>query len=226
MVLLSVAMPAPSRERLSATVTLVALALGALAAGTATVAAQPRVTTGSPSAAADVTVLAAQAPAPAVLVAPLTITPTSAPEPTTTTRQPPPPSTTSSSPRPAPAASGPTAEVVALVNAERAKAGCRALVVDPRLVAAAQGHSTDMATNNYFSHTSRDGRSFADRIRAAGYPRPAAENIAKGQRSAERVMRAWMNSSGHRANILNCSYTAIGVGLDTRGWYWTQNFGR
>jgi uncharacterized protein YkwD len=46
-----------------------------------------------------------------------------------------------------------------------------------------------------------------------------------GQRSAEQVMKAWMNSDGHRRNILNCGFTTIGVGLDTRGWYWTQNFG-
>jgi uncharacterized protein YkwD len=82
-----------------------------------------------------------------------------------------------------------------------------------------------MAINRYFSHTSLDGRTFDERIRDAGYTRPAAENIAKGQRSADDVMRAWMNSKGHRANILNCSYAAIGVGLDTRGWYWTQDFG-
>jgi uncharacterized protein YkwD len=116
--------------------------------------------------------------------------------------------------------------VVELVNIERRKVGCGALTVDQRLMNAAQAHTTDMAINNYFSHTSQDGRTFADRILAAGYPRPAAENIAKGQRSADEVMRAWMNSKGHRANILNCEYVAIGVGLDTRGWYWTQDFGR
>jgi uncharacterized protein YkwD len=145
------------------------------------------------------------------------------PPPPPTTTQPPPPPRTSTQP---PAPAGHTDQVVALVNAERADAGCPALVVDARLVAAAQGHSTDMAVNDYFSHTSQDGRTFADRIRAAGYPSPAAENIAAGQRSAAEVMRAWMNSSGHRANILNCDLKAIGVGLDTRGWYWTQNFGR
>jgi uncharacterized protein YkwD len=117
--------------------------------------------------------------------------------------------------------------VVELANQERAAAGCdRALVVDDRLAAAAQGHSTDMATRNYFSHTSPEGEDFVDRATEAGYPSPAAENIARGQRTAEEVMESWMNSTGHRRNILNCEYVAIGVGLDTRGWYWTQVFGR
>jgi uncharacterized protein YkwD len=146
--------------------------------------------------------------APAITAPPTT---TTAPRPTTTT----PPARTTEQQR-----------VVDLVNAERAKAGCRALIVDQRLVAAAQAHSTDMAVNDYFSHTSPDGSTFADRIRAAGYPSPGAENIAKGYRSADEVMAAWMRSKGHRANILDCTLTAIGVGLDTRGSYWTQDFGR
>jgi uncharacterized protein YkwD len=82
-----------------------------------------------------------------------------------------------------------------------------------------------MAANGYFSHTGRDGRSFADRIRAQGYPSPAAENIARGQRSASAVMQAWLNSAGHRRNILNCSLRAIGVGF-APGNVWTQDFGR
>jgi len=173
-----------------------------------------------------------------VLAGPL-LPPSSAPQPTTTTPPPPPP------PPPPPVAPPPTTRpptssapvdpadpaamelrVVELSNQERAAAGCnRPLVVDNRLAAAAQGHSTDMATRNYFSHTTPDGVDFAARITEAGYPRPAAENIAKGQRTAEQVMQSWMNSDGHRRNILNCEYAAIGVGLDTRGWYWTQDFG-
>ncbi|HEY0637193.1 MAG TPA: CAP domain-containing protein, partial [Pseudonocardiaceae bacterium] len=148
--------------------------------------------------------------------------PTTTPPPPTTTEPPAPPPP----PPPPPPPAGHTDQVVALVNQARAAAGCRALTVDDRLTAAAQGHSEDMARQDYFSHTSLDGRTFADRIRAAGYPSPAAENIAKGQRSAQQVHDAWMNSAGHRANILNCSYTTIGVGLDPDGWYWTQNFGR
>ena len=75
------------------------------------------------------------------------------------------------------------------------------------------------------SHIGGDGSRFTDRLHAAGYPRPGAENIAFGQRTAARVVADWMASSGHRRNILNCAYTTIGVGFDPRGNYWTQNFG-
>jgi uncharacterized protein YkwD len=115
--------------------------------------------------------------------------------------------------------------VVALANDARAAAGCGPLRVDARITAAAQAHSDDMAVNGYFSHDSLDGRSFADRLRAAGYPSPGGENIAQGQRTAQSVHQAWMNSSGHRANILNCGFTAIGVGLNQTAWTWTQDFG-
>ena len=125
--------------------------------------------------------------------------------------------------------SGPTEQVVALTNAERAKVGCGALVVDGRLAASAQAHSADMAINNYFSHNGRDGQSPFQRIADAGYTfSVAAENIAAGQRTAADVVAGWMNSDGHRANILNCSLTQIGVGFATGGsygTYWTQDFG-
>jgi uncharacterized protein YkwD len=115
--------------------------------------------------------------------------------------------------------------VVELVNTARAGAGCAALRVDARLTVAAQGHSDDMAARGFFSHDTPEGRTFGDRVKAAGYPSPGGENIAKGQRSAQSVMDAWMASGGHRANILNCSFTAIGVGLNTGAWTWTQDFG-
>lgn len=133
------------------------------------------------------------------------------------------PTTARSTPRPV--ASGPAVAVVARTNAERAAAGCGALRVDSRLTSAAQGHASDMAANEYFSHTGQDGRDFAAREKAAGYPRPGGENIAQGQPDAASVIDAWMNSSGHRANILNCSFTTIGVGFDARGDYWVQDFG-
>jgi uncharacterized protein YkwD len=125
-------------------------------------------------------------------------------------------------------ASGPAAEVLRLVNSERAKAGCGALTNDSRLASAAQKHSADMASNNYFSHTSQNGDEMADRIDASGYKwRSIGENIAKGQATPAAVMQAWMNSSGHRANILNCGFRNIGVGLayDGRSPVWTQDFG-
>ncbi|MGL5927789.1 MAG: CAP domain-containing protein [Dermatophilaceae bacterium] len=116
-----------------------------------------------------------------------------------------------------------------LVNAERAKAGCRALSVDERLVAAAQKHSEDQAAHSTMSHTSSDGRSMVDRLKAEGYPyRSAGENVAAGQPDAASVMGSWMDSPGHRGNILNCGFTEIGVGVAKGGGYgiyWTQNFG-
>jgi uncharacterized protein YkwD len=151
--------------------------------------------------------------------------PTTAPPPTP---PPSPPSTPvpTTAPPPAPAPAPSLAEqVVALVNTARAAAGCAAVRIDARLAVAAQAHSDDMAALGYFSHTSLDGRSFADRITAAGYPSPGGENIAKGQRSAQAVHDAWMGSDGHRRNIVDCRFTAIGVGVNTSAWTWTQDFG-
>jgi uncharacterized protein YkwD len=134
-------------------------------------------------------------------------------------------------PTTAPGGSSYTAQVVTLTNAERAKAGCGALSVDPVLTSVAQAHSQDMATHNYFSHDSQDGRSPFDRMTAAGYQySTAAENIAAGQRTPQDVVTGWMNSEGHRANILNCALKEIGVGYatasgSTYGSYWTQDFG-
>ena len=121
------------------------------------------------------------------------------------------------------------AEVVRLVNMARADAGCSPVRVDSRLTTAARLHSEDMARQGYFSHTSLDGRTPWDRIRAQGYPSGSAENIAAGQKTASAVMTAWMNSPGHRANILACSSRAVGVGVGyggPYGTYWTQDFGR
>jgi uncharacterized protein YkwD len=135
-------------------------------------------------------------------------------------------------PSTAPAPSGGvTTQVVTLTNAERAKAGCGPLAVNATLTAVAQAHSQDMATNNYFDHNSQDGRTPFDRMTAAGYRySTAAENIAAGQRTPQDVMTAWMNSPGHRANILNCALKQVGVGYATGsssqyGVYWTQDFG-
>ena len=119
--------------------------------------------------------------------------------------------------------------VVTIVNAERARAGCAPVTSHAVLTLAAQDHSEDMAARAYFSHTSPDGRTFGQRIRAAGWAGGAlAENIAAGQADAVAVMRDWMGSAGHRANILNCTYRNIGVGYATGGrygTYWTQAFG-
>jgi uncharacterized protein YkwD len=138
---------------------------------------------------------------------------------TTTT----PPRTTTSTVDQAPA--GQTEQVFTLVNQQRQQAGCAAFTEDSHLDTAAQSHSSDMATQHYFDHTTPSGVTFDKRETAAGYPSPGGENIAMGQTSAQQVMTDWMNSPGHRANILNCDFTAIGIGLDTDGWYWTQDFG-
>ncbi|GAA0279584.1 hypothetical protein GCM10009539_79390 [Cryptosporangium japonicum] len=121
-----------------------------------------------------------------------------------------------------------TEEVVALVNTARAQAGCDPVHADPKLTSASLLHSQDMIARGYFSHNTPDGASPWDRAKEAGYEVPTGENIAQGQKTADAVMDAWMNSEGHRANILNCSSKAIGVGVavDSGGTvYWTQMFG-
>ena len=102
-------------------------------------------------------------------------------------------------------------EVVALVNAERAKEGLSALTIDTRVQAAAQVRAKE--SEQLFSHTRPDGSSFATALKEQNVSyRRAGENIAWGQRTPEAVMKAWMNSSGHRANIMNPDFTTIGVG--------------
>ena len=119
-------------------------------------------------------------------------------------------------------------EVVTLTNAERQKAGCPPLSNNRTLRRVATAHSEDMAERDFFSHTNPDGEDPGDRAAAAGYDGYAGENIAMGYQSAKAVVEAWMESSGHRENILNCSSTEIGVGVadSPRGLYWTQMFGR
>lgn len=116
-------------------------------------------------------------------------------------------------------------QVVVLTNVERQKAGLAPLEISTPLMAVAEDKSEDMAKNNYFSHTSPTYGSPFDQIQAAGIDyRAAGENIAQGQKSPEEVVQAWMNSEGHRANILNANYTHIGVGYVEDGNYWTQQF--
>jgi uncharacterized protein YkwD len=122
-------------------------------------------------------------------------------------------------------------QMLTLVNAERRKAGCDAVRLDPRLTSAASKHSADMATNDYFSHTGRNGTGFATRMEAAGHSTPLSENIAAGNSTAQATLTRWMDSAGHRRNILDCSAKDMGVGVatdpgSTYGIYWTQDFGR
>ncbi|MGW3285038.1 CAP domain-containing protein [Streptomyces sp. NPDC001002] len=124
------------------------------------------------------------------------------------------------------AAAGDRATLVALVNSERAKAGCAALTVDRKLGRAARSHSRDMAAHQKLSHRGSDGSTLVDRYARVGYAWSAGgENIASGYPTPEAVMAGWMHSSRHRANILNCRFKEIGVGRAGPGDYWTQDFG-
>ncbi|WP_317634038.1 CAP domain-containing protein [Kitasatospora sp. DSM 101779] len=117
--------------------------------------------------------------------------------------------------------------MTALTNAERAKAGCGPVTLDGRVSAAAMAHSDDMVARHYFEHADPEGRHADSRLRAAGYqPGWWGENIAYGQPDPAAVMDAWMHSEGHRANILNCHFTVIGVGVNfgAGGPWWTQVF--
>ena len=123
-------------------------------------------------------------------------------------------------------------DVIDLVNVERQARGLHPLAYDYRLAGAARDHSEDMGVQDYFSHTSLDGRTVGDRITDAGYfYNYYGENIAAGQTTPEVVINSWMSSSGHRANILNPNFCDIGVGYayvagSTYRHYWTQDFGR
>lgn len=118
--------------------------------------------------------------------------------------------------------------VLSLVNKERKKQGLNELKLSTKLTDIAEMKSKDMADKNYFSHTSPTYGSPFEMLQHFGVSyRSAGENIAAGQRSAEEVMTSWMNSSGHRANIMNPSFTEIGIGYYAGGsyrTYWTQLF--
>jgi hypothetical protein len=123
------------------------------------------------------------------------------------------------------------AEVLRLVNVERAKVGLNPLCLSTQLTQAAQVHSNDMATNNFMSHTGSDGSSAAVRVDRTGYKFSwRGENVAAGQASPAGVMDSWMNSPDHRANILRPEFTELGVGYALNSnaqfkHYWTQVFG-
>jgi uncharacterized protein YkwD len=169
------------------------------------------------------TAAAPAAPAPAAEAAPA---PAPAPEPAPAPAAAGP--AAAAAPAAAPAApADPTAEgqVLALVNVQRAAAGCGALTADPALAAVARAHSADMRDRHFFDHVNPDGLDPFERAARAGLE-AHAENIAYGQPDPAAVMEAWMNSAGHRANILNCDLTRLGVGMaeGTGGPWWTQLF--
>jgi uncharacterized protein YkwD len=116
---------------------------------------------------------------------------------------------------------------VKLTNQQRAQHGCSALRVDAHLRTAARRHSKDMRVRHYFKHDTPDGKTPWDRIKTAGYNQAGAENIAIGYATAQAVVNGWMNSAGHRTNILNCGLKAVGIGVEygSGGPWWTQDFG-
>lgn len=162
-----------------------------------------------PAAAPPATDAPAAAPAPARAPTPATSAGGAAP---------PPPA--------APAGTDRVGQVLALVNQERAAAGCRPVSADDGLAAVAGAHSADMRDRGYFDHVNLSGQDPFDRADAAGVA-ARAENIARGQADAAEVMKSWMSSAGHRANILDCSLTRLGVGVADGGGgpWWTQLFG-
>lgn len=137
-----------------------------------------------------------------------------------------------------PAVAGPAESVLSAVNAARAKAGCQPLRLNGKLTAAARGHASAMAEQNFFGHAGKDGTRFSSRIKRQGYSyRTAAENIAAGQKSAGQVVKSWLGSSGHRRNMLDCRMTETGIAVvyqaddrPIRGnaaplrYYWVQVF--
>ncbi len=118
-------------------------------------------------------------------------------------------------------------QVLALVNEERATAGIEPVAWNEPAAAAAYDHAVDMDVRDFFDHDNPDGESPGTRLAQAGVGgRGWGENIARGQHDPISVMYAWMNSPGHRANILNPSYRFLGVGVHTGvdGPWWVQDF--
>ena len=138
------------------------------------------------------------------------------------------PSTSTSAGDEKPQVTSEAESVLNLVNEERAKQGLSKLKLSTKLNEVAFAKSKDMAVNRYFSHQSPTYGSPFDMLKKFGVSyRSAGENIAAGQRTPQEAMKAWMNSSGHRANILNSKYTELGVGYykgGSYGHYWTQSF--
>jgi len=138
---------------------------------------------------------------------------------------------TTSAPKVGAGLAGQETEVIRLVNVERGKAGCGSVQLNTKLRTAIRLHVQELGTHGdlYISHVSDDGRDFVARAKEQGYSDPGGENVARGQRDAAEVMTSWMNSDGHRANILNCDFKALGVGA-VKGVdgtiVWGQLFGR
>jgi uncharacterized protein YkwD len=240
-------MPAPAALALSVTALLGAFGLGAALlpasiTGAGTAAERPDAAVAAPAPGAGGGVSGARTASPAPTApASAPATPSTSPKPSRTptqkaTKKPATEATTKQTRRTSAPQAGSDRgsqenEVIRLVNVERDRAGCGSVKLNTKLRTAIRLHVQELGTHGglYISHDSDDGRSFVDRVRAQGYDAPGGENVARGQRNAADVMDSWMNSDGHRANILNCSFKAIGVGV-TEGvdgtLVWGQVFGR
>ncbi|WP_434288213.1 CAP domain-containing protein [Celeribacter sp. SCSIO 80788] len=118
----------------------------------------------------------------------------------------------------APGAMEEEAQIIALINAERAKQGLGAFSYNAALTKAAQRHASDLAAQNYFSHTGKDGSSVGERVRAVGYGYCyVSENLSGGYPTAQQAVIGWMQSTGHRANILSSKAQDIGIGIAPGG---------
>ncbi|HEY3559808.1 MAG TPA: CAP domain-containing protein [Kribbella sp.] len=162
---------------------------------------------------------------------------TPASTPTKTRTSEPTPTETSEPPEPPTGGGGTNTQerqVLDYTNQIRQQQGCGPLRLDSALVEAAGKHASDMVRRHYMDHTNPDGQDPGDRMKAAGYRGSSwGENIAAGYDSAQKVVAAWMQSDGHRKNILNCRFTTIGIGYDAgrvKSDYgpgsWVQDFGR
>ena len=244
-------MPSPVAFGLSVTALLAAFGLGAALlpssfTGSGTPAERPEAAVAAlvPGAGGGAPGAGAARPSPPPPVAPSSAAPTAkAPKPTpsrsaskpaskkptpkrTPTRKP-----TTNAPKVGSGLAAQETEVIRLVNVERDKAGCGSVRLNTKLRTAMRLHLQELGTHGdlYISHVSDDGRDFGARAREQGYTDAGGENVARGQRNAADVMTSWMNSEGHRANILNCSFKALGAGA-VRGVddtiVWGQIFGR
>jgi uncharacterized protein YkwD len=144
----------------------------------------------------------------------------------------------SSSSAPTTSAMATAKEVLAIMNAARAKAGCSPLKLNTKLMSAAKTHATNMAKKNFFGHANKDGGKFSGRVKKQGYKYSmVAENIAAGQSSAKQAAYDWLGSAGHRKNILNCKLKDTGIAVAYQAddqpimgnskpfyYYWVQVF--
>ncbi|MGW3339263.1 CAP domain-containing protein [Streptomyces sp. NPDC001009] len=191
---------------------------------------QKTTTPASPAPSAPASAPTSQAPAPKPAPSKPAADPAPDPEPSesqTKAPAPAPKAPETSAPITASAQAIAQAEVLKLVNVERAKVGCTPVAANSALTDLAEAFSGDMAARGFFDHTDPDGATPWDRAAKAGVTGLGGENIARGQADAAAVMEAWMNSPGHRANILNCDFKTLGVGVHmaSGGPWWTQDFG-